>query len=497
MSYTPSNPPSYETLEDSRRWVYEEFQRISLDFAEIELSGSGGGGTGPIGPQGPPGPTGPQGPTGATGAGVAPGGTAGQVLTKIDATNFNTQWTTPSSGGGGITVEDSQDATAALIQNGTGISWTYNDTANTLTPTVTLAPFTTTNLAEGTNLYFTTGRASSAAPVQSVAGKTGVVTLVKGDVGLGNVDNTSDAAKPVSTATQTALNLKADIASPTFTGDPKAPTPAPGDNDTSIATTAFVTAAVATGTSSGAVAFIGDSPPASPVHGQLWWKSDNGYMHIWYNDGTSSQWVVISPVVFETIGVAAPVTYASFDGVATNVTLSNNNLTATHSTSTSGSGARSLALKTTGKYYYEVVGNSAPGAGDAVALGSAAATYVQLTGNTAGQYVVVYQSTGVIFVSTTNSGKNIASLLAGMVAGIAVDLDARLLWVRSNNGNWNGDPAANPATGVGGITVTAAISFAPMVGYGATAAGHAMTANFGASAFSGAVPAGFTPGWPA
>ena len=35
------------------------------------------------------------------------------------------------------------------------------------------------------------------------------LALVKGDVGLGNVDNTSDAAKPVSTATQTALDLKA------------------------------------------------------------------------------------------------------------------------------------------------------------------------------------------------------------------------------------------------------------------------------------------------
>lgn len=46
------------------------------------------------------------------------------------------------------------------------------------------------------------------APVTSVAGKTGVVTLVKGDVGLGNVDNTSDATKPVSTATQTALDSK-------------------------------------------------------------------------------------------------------------------------------------------------------------------------------------------------------------------------------------------------------------------------------------------------
>lgn len=36
------------------------------------------------------------------------------------------------------------------------------------------------------------------------------VTLDKGDVGLGNVDNTSDASKPVSTATQNALDAKAD-----------------------------------------------------------------------------------------------------------------------------------------------------------------------------------------------------------------------------------------------------------------------------------------------
>lgn len=55
-------------------------------------------------------------------------------------------------------------------------------------------------------------------PVTSVAGRTGDVTLTKSDVGLANVDNTSDANKPVSSATQTALNLKAPLASPTFTG---------------------------------------------------------------------------------------------------------------------------------------------------------------------------------------------------------------------------------------------------------------------------------------
>lgn len=46
--------------------------------------------------------------------------------------------------------------------------------------------------------------------VKSVAGKTGTVTLTKGDVGLSNVDNTSDMDKPISTATQTALANKVD-----------------------------------------------------------------------------------------------------------------------------------------------------------------------------------------------------------------------------------------------------------------------------------------------
>lgn len=66
---------------------------------------------------------------GVPGEGVAPGGTANQALTKIDGTNYNTQWS----------------------------------------------------------------------------------TIDKAFVGLGNVDNTSDLNKPISTATQTALNAKQDL----------------------------------------------------------------------------------------------------------------------------------------------------------------------------------------------------------------------------------------------------------------------------------------------
>jgi hypothetical protein len=52
---------------------------------------------------------------------------------------------------------------------------------------------------------------------------TGTVSGIdKTMVGLGNVDNTTDANKPVSTATQAALDLKANLASPSFSGTAEA-----------------------------------------------------------------------------------------------------------------------------------------------------------------------------------------------------------------------------------------------------------------------------------
>lgn len=36
---------------------------------------------------------------------------------------------------------------------------------------------------------------------------------------------------------------------------------------------------------------IDDTPPSAPNAGDLWWNSNEGQMYIYYNDGTSSQWV--------------------------------------------------------------------------------------------------------------------------------------------------------------------------------------------------------------
>jgi hypothetical protein len=61
--------------------------------------------------------------------------------------------------------------------------------------------------------------------------------------------------------------LKANIASPTFTGDPKAPTPTAGDNDTSIATTAFVQGEIAAKAPLASPTFTGDPKAPTPTAG--------------------------------------------------------------------------------------------------------------------------------------------------------------------------------------------------------------------------------------
>ena len=92
--------------------------------------------------------------------------------------------------------------------------------ANTSNPHATTAaqvgadPTGTASAAVAAHVALPAAEAAAAAPVQSVNGYTGAVSLVKADLGLGNVDNTSDVNKPVSTAQQTALDLKVDENAP-------------------------------------------------------------------------------------------------------------------------------------------------------------------------------------------------------------------------------------------------------------------------------------------
>lgn len=102
------------------------------------------------------------------------------------------------------------DSTGKVPAANLDLSWT----AVTSKPT-TFTPSTHTHvIADVTGLQTALdAKLPLANAVTAVAGRTGVVTLAKSDVGLNLVDNTADTAKPISNATQTALNLKLNTSS--------------------------------------------------------------------------------------------------------------------------------------------------------------------------------------------------------------------------------------------------------------------------------------------
>jgi hypothetical protein len=201
--------------------------------------------------------------------------------------------------------------------------------------------------------------------------------------------------------------------------------------------------------------------------------------------------IVETVTAADTLNATIPsVPLATLDGASTNVTMSNGNLTATHSNNSSNSGVRSTATKTSGKYYFEAT-VSLDASNSSVGIILSTGTYFNLV-TFAHDGVIVTKGAGNIFANDTSSGKTLGAIAAGSVIGVAIDFGARLAWLRKNGGNWNGDAAANPATGANGVAFPATVAFTPVVGFGAEAAGFdTATFNFGQSTFANSAPSGF------
>lgn len=213
----------------------------------------------------------------------------------------NLGWSVVVGSGGGIPEAPTdgqsyarQGSTAAWTALPAAVTWsTLSGKPSTFPPTVPIAwtdvsgkPATyppTLPIAQSDVTGLTTALAAKEPTI--TAGTTGQywrgdkawTTLDKTAVGLGNVDNTSDVNKPVSTAQAASIATK----------EPALPAGGTTSNFLRGDKTWQAVPAAGTKLTSSTTA------PSSPSDNDLWFNPDTVALFVRYNDGTSTQWVQI------------------------------------------------------------------------------------------------------------------------------------------------------------------------------------------------------------
>jgi hypothetical protein len=191
----------------------------------------------------------------------------------------------------------------------------------------------------------------------------------------------------------------------------------------------------------------------------------------------------------------ANTTWSATDKSA-NITLTGSNLIATATTVSRGI-VRAADAQVAGKFYFEYTCNVIAGANTSIGIATSLITSSSGTPDLGS--CQIYKTSGQVWANGVNAFTFGTSLANGNVVCIALDCTARLIWFRIGAaGNWNNNATYNPATGVGGVPTWnfgAAFAAYPIAGLQATS--DQITANFGDTAFTGAVPSGFTSGFTA
>ncbi|WP_321948164.1 SPRY domain-containing protein [Burkholderia cenocepacia] len=247
-------------------------------------------------------------------------------------------------------------------------------------------------------------------------------------------------------------------------------------NNAATSTTNAATAATAaTGASNSAtLAQAWAAQPAGPVNGTP------NYSALYYAS-QSQYWAGISQAVN-----ASPTTFGPGYKHAS-IALSNGNLTATFG------GTQGVVLGTTGygngRHYFEVKFSSGSSSGNA-AIGIAPSNEplgAQIGYNDSTGAIAVFQTSGNVYINGSKVGSVSGFSNANDVLCVAVDSVSKLIWFRSNGGNWNGSATADPVAGTGGFAFTLTGSMFPAVCSDSSAV---FVANF-AGAFAQTIPAGY------
>jgi hypothetical protein len=212
--------------------------------------------------------------------------------------------------------------------------------------------------------------------------------------------------------------------------------------------------------------------------------------------------VRLSQILMEVVrsigGTAVATTTLDLSTAPTTVYVYNDRLWLANVITQNGVNVKATAGHTTGKWVFvarlrqhdstngAAIGLAPPALGSASQIGTVA--------NSAAVWL-----DGTVYVNATTFASSIAANAALNFSGggevmVATDFDAKLVWFRVGSGNWNNNASANPATGVGGVSISGiAIPVVPAFALGASlaTAQDIMAVNFGQFAFANAAPAGF------
>jgi hypothetical protein len=171
---------------------------------------------------------------------------------------------------------------------------------------------------------------------------------------------------------------------------------------------------------------------------------------------------------------------------AAGMTLSGGSLTATATAAASVGATQNC----TGPTYFQVTIGTAIATSQQVGMVTRRANFgTTLLGNDA-NLSIGYHSGGTVRINNAVV-TTIQTFAANAVVDVAYNPNAKLIWFRTNNGNWNNDVIANqnPAGNVGGIS-TAGVSGPLYPAWGAAATGNNATAKF-TSGFTYTPPTGY------
>jgi hypothetical protein len=173
-----------------------------------------------------------------------------------------------------------------------------------------------------------------------------------------------------------------------------------------------------------------------------------------------------------------------------NITLSGGDLTASMSSTSGDNNAFGDITNTTGKFYWEITANSFD-SGDTVLVGLAQtgiSTSTNLKGS-AGAWL--YGNDG--YERNASTGDNLGAWSANDIIMIAIDIAAGRIWF-GKNGTWA--QVGDPANGLNAQFNNVSGTVYPCVAHSSGGSkSWNVTANFGSTAMTYTVPAGFYSGY--